>query len=340
PVDFAQVLQHTMATETDADADADLYRELFPAPEASAADVRIPPAQPQDEDGWQRFLAEMGTGPIDPTAPSAAELAPPAAELGAAAEVAETIATVTQMSNSPARARLDVLMQLRDVGVPIGINPRSETHDIYQAMEDVLAELPTAPALPRAGGEIIALVGELTPALRTATTIAQQLRIPAAAIWVAGIEGHPVQALPGFEAAGGPQHRSIHGAQHAGALQAELRAGDVPAIVVVVTDSVEGDPQDAWAGDLLAALAPTVTWLMVDATAKPDDERAKLDRLGGSAIVDALAVHSARISTSPATTWDLGLPIALLDGRPANTFTWSSLLFGALHSGARHQATA
>jgi hypothetical protein len=252
-----------------------------------------------------------------------------------AASGPDPVATVTQMASSPARARLDILMQLREVGVPVGINPRSETHNIYQAMEDVLSELPPAPALPGGAGDVIALVGELTPALRTATAVAQQLRVPVSAIWIAGLEGHPAQTL-----LGDGRHRLITGAPHALELQTELRSADVPAIVVVVTDSVEAAPEDLWAAQLLAGLAPTVTWLMVDATGKPEDERAKLDRVGGPGVVGALAVHSARISASPATTWDLGLPIALLDGRPASTFTWASLLFGALHTGARHLATA
>jgi hypothetical protein len=234
---------------------------------------------------------------------------------------------------------LDVLMQLRDVGVPIGINPSSEANSIYQAVEEVLAELPPAPTLPRGAGEVIALIGELTPALRTAAMLAEQLRVPSAAIWIAGLEGHPASAVLGSGISLDPA-RLITGARHASALQTELTTADLPSIVVIATDSADGDPQDPWAASVLAALAPTVAWMMVDATGKPEDERAKLDRLGGHAAIGALAVHSARISSSPATTWDLGLPVALLDGRPANTFTWCSLLFGALQTGARHQATA
>ncbi|MCW2492620.1 MAG: pclO, partial [Frankiales bacterium] len=108
-------------------------------------------------------------------------------------------------------------------------------------------------------------------------------------------------------------------------------------VVVIATDSIEGDPEDRWASEVVRALRPDAAWLIVDATRKIDDERARLDRIGG---IDALAVYSARLSSSPATAWDLGLPIALLDGRPATTFAWSSLLFSALPTHTRHEATA
>jgi hypothetical protein len=354
--DFAQVLQETLAI-SDADpysagaggqradtADAGIYRELFPIGETA---VEAPTAV-EDHDGWQQFLAELnakssaglagGAAPSAPSATTSATSAAAASEI-AASQPPDSIASVTQMSNSPARARLDVLMQLREVGVPVAVNPRSETNSIYQAMDEVLAELPPAPALPRGAGDVIALIGELTPALRTAAVLAEQLRAPSSRIWLAGLEGHPASVLLGCGVSLDPA-RLITGARHAAALHTELTSGDLPSIVVIATDSADGDPQDPWAASVLIALAPTVAWMMVDATGKPEDERAKLDRLGGPSVIGALAVHSARISASPATTWDLGLPVALLDGRPANTFTWSSLLFGALHTGARHQATA
>jgi hypothetical protein len=162
---FAQVLQNTIAETT---------------PDDSASDVTSPG---QDEDGWQQFLQEMGSDPIQSpspglespsdawTTPIAPTSPPPlvnnltsvldSTTLGdlSSANGPDPVATVTQMANSPARARLDILMQLREVGVPVGINPRSETHNIYQAMEDVLSELPPAPALPGGAGDVIALVG-------------------------------------------------------------------------------------------------------------------------------------------------------------------------------------
>ena len=54
-------------------------------------------------------------------------------------------------------------MQLRQVGVPVSVNPRSETHNLYQALEDILAELPAPVEPPRQAGAVLAIVGESTP---------------------------------------------------------------------------------------------------------------------------------------------------------------------------------
>jgi hypothetical protein len=246
-------------------------------------------------------------------------------------------ATVTQINGRSARDRLDLLMQLREVGVPVAINPKGEAHSIYEAMEEILAELPPAPSAPRNPGEVLALVGDLTSAVRTAYSVAAQLRIPQTEVWIAGLSAHPAADLLGSA----DPARTVTGVRHAARLRAELRTHDLPSIVVIATDSIEAEPADPWAAEVLQALQPTASWLIVDATVKPEDNRARLARI---APVDALAVHSAQLSTSPATVWDLGLPVALLDGRPASTFAWAGLLFGALRPASRqsshHHASA
>jgi hypothetical protein len=259
--------------------------------------------------------------------------------LGSPSPVADTrgLASVTAMPSASARHRLDLLMQLREVGVPVAINPRAEARSIYQAVEDVLAELPTAPELPGHAGSIIAVVGELTPSLRTAQLLAAQLRVPRAAILLAGLSGHPVEGLVASASGSDSEtaQRTISGPVEARLLRGDLLSARTPSIVVIATDSIEADPTDRWAREVMQALQPDLAWATVDATRKVADERVRLDQLGS---IDALSVHSARLSGSPASTWDLGLPIALLDGRPADTSAWTSLLFGALRTEAAHRA--
>jgi len=55
--------------------------------------------------------------------------------------------------------------------------------------------------------------------------------------------------------------------------------------------------------------------------------RLELSRLGP---LDGLAVFGLARTTSPATVWDLDLPVALLDGRPATRGAWAALLFDVL----------
>src|SRR6185437_671337 len=65
----------------------------------------------------------------------------------------------TPTGRPEARDRLELLMQLRQVGVPVTVNPSSETHTVYQALEDILSELPPPVEPPRQAGAVLAIVG-------------------------------------------------------------------------------------------------------------------------------------------------------------------------------------
>lgn len=235
---------------------------------------------------------------------------------------------VTALGRPDARARLEMLMQLRQVGVPVSVNPRADTHSLYEALENILEDLPVAAEPPRGAGEVLAVVGESGPALQAAHTCAAMLRIPRNSIGVAGL---PERASAELD------YPWISGQQEALRLRTELNRTDLPSIVVIATDATEAGSDDPWAAEMLAALRPTAVWAVVDARWKTEDSRAQLDRLGQ---VDALVVHSAQLSASPASVWDLDLPLGLLDGRAASTFAWTGLLFPLLRGGARHRASA
>lgn len=216
-------------------------------------------------------------------------------------------------------------MQLRQVGVPVSVNPSSETHTVYQALEDILRELPAPVEPPRQAGTVLAIVGESTQALRAARTVAAMLRIPDDTIGVAGL---PPETSTGLSQLTGPVE--------AQRMRERLLTADTPSVVVIATDGASTGPADPWVNQLLAALAPTATWAVIDARWKTEDSRGYLDRIGA---VDALVVHSAELSGSPASVWDLDLPLALLDGRSPTTFAWTGLLSQVLASGARHRAS-
>ncbi|MGI8664635.1 MAG: hypothetical protein ACR2N4_01140 [Jatrophihabitans sp.] len=238
------------------------------------------------------------------------------------------MALVTPLGRPDARARLEMLMQLRQIGVPVSVNPRGEAHSLHQALEEILQELPAAPSPPRQAGDVLAIVGESTAAVRAARTCADQLRIPLDRIGIAGLPR---------ESAAGLGHCYISGVGEAAWLRAELGVADTPSVVVIATDATTSDPGDPWARELLGALRPTAAWAVVDARWKTEDARVYLERIGGA---DALVVHAAELSTSPASVWDLDLPLALLDGRAATTFAWAGLLFRLLATEARHRASA
>jgi hypothetical protein len=238
---------------------------------------------------------------------------------------------VTAFGRPDARARLEILMQLRQVGVPVSVNPRADTHSLYEALENILEDLPAPAVPPRGAGQVLVVVGESGPALQAAHTCAGMLRLPQNSIRIAGLPEH---------SSGGRDSReypAISGRQEALRLRTELSRTDLPSVVVIATDTTEAGADDPWAAEIVAALRPAAVWAVVDARWKTEDSRAQLDRLGP---VDALVVHSAQLSASPASVWDLDLPLGLLDGRAASTFAWAGLLFPLLRSGARHRATA
>ncbi|WP_127783038.1 hypothetical protein [Rhodococcus sp. X156] len=225
------------------------------------------------------------------------------------------------------RRRMEMLVQLRDLGVPVLTGPAAGTDNVFQALADILDELPPPPLPPRGAGELLVLVGDLAPSLRTAHAVAATLRLDPAGIRVAGHPGDPVLAHPGTPVMSTPAEAT--------ALRAELTTATTPAVLVLGTDGGPEHGEDPWGPAMLQALHPTVVWAVVDATSKTEDTRARLRPLG----VDALCVHSSRRSTSPATVWDLDLPVALLDGRPADATAWAGLLFALLRTGARRAST-
>lgn len=204
--------------------------------------------------------------------------------------------------------------------------------DIFGAVEAALAELPPCPELPRAAGEVLALVGPLTPVLATAASLATDMRIAEDDIWIAGLAAHPVGRL-----LTGRPRRDIADAEEARRVRFNLVSSPTPSIVVVVTDGAGGDPGDPWPNEIVMALAPTATWLLIDATTKIADARQTVAAMPAA---DALAVHSVRATTSPASARDLGLPIALIDGRRPDNFLSSTMLLGALRSASTSQASA
>jgi hypothetical protein len=71
---------------------------------------------------------------------------------------------------------------------------------------------------------------------------------------------------------------------------------------------------------------PDAVWRVVDATRKPADSR----QLVQQAAPDALVVTGACVSSSPATVWQSGHPVATVDGKPATATTWEAVLLSAL----------
>jgi hypothetical protein len=180
-------------------------------------------------------------------------------------------------------------------------------------IERLVEQLPVAPPLPRTAGAVVALVGAPEQLAAAAELLAAELHLAGESIWLTG----PVTGRP----------RVIAGPTDAVTQAARLRTATTVSLVTIeLTPGLPGQPF-GWAPQLLAALAPTAVWAVVDAGRKVEDLRAELAPLG---LIDALVVVGAARTATPGTVWDLEIPIAIVDGRPATPGAWAGLLFDAL----------
>jgi hypothetical protein len=207
----------------------------------------------------------------------------------------------------PAVPDLGLRRDLTEIGVPVDLVPAGAAHR-YAAVEALVAKLPQAPALPAAPGRIIAIVGPAHAIVRSAESIAAQLRLGSDEVWTAGCAGsHEVAD---------PWQASIVAAAH-------RLTGTRPAVIAIANDTHDS----GWANDVVAALTPDAVLLHVDATRKPADTRAMS---AGFETVDALVVDNAALTASPASVWQLGVPVALLDGAVPTRSSWAVLLLDKL----------
>src|SRR6185437_8126775 len=107
-----------------------------------------------------------------------------------AAKATAEVAEITPLGGRgrDARNRLELLMQLRQIGVPISVNPAGTVHSPYEALEDILQQLPSPARLPSGAGQLIVLVGDGAAAVRAARTVSRMLRLPLRSIVAAGVE--------------------------------------------------------------------------------------------------------------------------------------------------------
>jgi hypothetical protein len=84
-----------------------------------------------------------------------------------------------------------------------------------------------------------------------------------------------------------------------------------------------------WAREILDNLEPTVTWAIVDASAKREDIAHRVEQLGG---VDVLALDGLDDTVSPAASLELGIPVGRLAQEHASPLTWTELLMERLSS--------
>jgi hypothetical protein len=330
-------IEATPIAEADQLTEADPIAGLLAV--AEAAEVRLqqlPGAEQADfASVLRRYVAESAVNEAEAVEAERAELAElaiseaaPEPEQQPKASMPEPMAEVTPLAarGRDSRNRLELLMQLRQIGVPISLNPAGTVHNPYEALEDILQQLPAPARLPSAAGQLLVLVGDGAAALRAARTVCRMQRLPLRSIVTAGLETGVGGSL-----------RRISSPQQAMQLREELAGAATASVLVVATDSAGLGRDDGWPAEMITALRPDLVWAVVDARWKVEDSRAQLARLPQT---DAVVVHSAEQSQSPASVWELELPIGLLDDRRPYDFVWLAMLMRLFGESPRQLATA
>lgn len=200
---------------------------------------------------------------------------------------------------------------LAALGLPAHLAARARGDEPYQAVLTALADLPATAPPPDRPGDVFVIIGELTPAVRTAQWAAKSLRLDPGQVLLAGptTEGTTIQPS-----------RRITGPADAERRAKRMHRADVPWVVVV--DAPLG-VDSAWIEEVSGGLGATAVWATVDATRKPGDTANHLRSIGK---VDALVVYAADVCADPGTVLALPAPIALLDGVVASAHEWAALL--------------
>ncbi len=212
--------------------------------------------------------------------------------------------------------------ELARLGLPPHLRPSGVGEQLHTALRASLSRLPTAPpAMNRAGG-VLAVVGPLAQALHVAREIAEELGLPVAtsvAVATAGSQTTPDVALSIAD------RQVLHGAAEAAERRSRWRRRSNLTVVAVDAPLTANGAAEARA--LLAALSPTATWGVVEATRKAQDVGSWTRALGG---VHALALTELEETSDPAAVLELGIPVSRLGGRPATPRAWATLLTGRL----------
>lgn len=185
----------------------------------------------------------------------------------------------------------------------------------------LLANVPSAPELPRTPGSVVVVVGAGRDAAAVGAQVVERLRLASTSLVVAG-EGEPATG----------RVRRLTDTTSAARWRSLPDGGQTR----VVALAVGPDARDrAVAAELLAAFDPTQVWGVVDARTKPRDSTRWLTEVGERRRVDALAVRGLFETTQPGTVLDLGVPVAWFDGIPATGVAWAAALSQHLQPGVR-----
>lgn len=190
-------------------------------------------------------------------------------------------------------------------------------------MHEVLANIAPPPLLPATPGSLVAFIGNAADALSIARSMAKALHQDPDDCVLLSPRPRPTDTP----------------CEHVGVIDDLVahhqRWSANNRVTIVAIDTGFGRQDIAWSRHAVSVLRPSMRWGVIDATRKGEDVRAWARGLGG---LHALAVTGMSCTTSPASIFQSGVPVARIDGQIATPQLWLKLLEQRLDE-ATHRRT-
>ena len=306
-----------------------------PAPEP-AAESAVPPSAAADRSGVRASTfprlpagtvtvpASGGTGRTTPdrgAAPIPTPAAPAAAAPSAEAPAAAPSDGPSHGAEDDAarRARDDATRRaLAGVGIPASL--LDPTRGAPLSLAGVAGALPRPPALLRAPGSLVAVIGEGAHVVDVAREMARR----------SGLDPQDV-ALAGDVGPGHASDREVLTVATAPRQRSRTSTLGTVTVVAVAVGPEVADRRAAAA--LVAELDPDQCWAVVDARRKASDLRSWMGEVAGGRRFAGLAGTRVAETREPGTLLDAGVPVGWLDGLPATGAVWAAVLGEHLDGG-------
>ena len=193
--------------------------------------------------------------------------------------------------------------------------------EVYRRVFSWIQSRPVAPMIVSKPGQVVVVVGEMQAALGVADDLAAYLRVgPSEVNLVVSPRTRPdvsATRLLSMVSAG----RLMTDVSDIAVRRSQWQYHPASTIVVVEAGMPPADP--TWLREAVAALAPTFTWAVAQASTKVGDVTAWTEKIGQ---VDALALVNLAATADPAASLATPIAVGMLDGRRASVTRWMAML--------------
>lgn len=222
----------------------------------------------------------------------------------------------TRTGTAPGRRSTGAQMVARAtrMGVPWHVLADIEDPtDVYRRLLAWVESRPTAPMVVSSPGQVIVVVGEVAAATRVAAALARMVGVDETDIHVAVPAPSSAVNVGAARLLSDVSEIALHRLQWKQSAES----------TVVVVEAALPPAAQGWLAAVVAALSPTFTWAVAQASTKVNDVVSWASGIGD---VDALALVNVSATGDPATALAGALPVGLIDGQRATVTRWMAIL--------------